>query len=66
MDSLLRLPEVEALVGLKKSKLYSLIQKGDFPRPIKIGKRTVRWRSSTIQIWINNLSNTNASGEKSS
>lgn len=52
---LLRLPEVEALVGLKKSKIYSLIQDGDFPLPVKLGARAVRWKANDIQSWIGNL-----------
>ena len=35
----LRLPEVEATVGLKKSKLYALMKEADdpFPSPIHVG-----------------------------
>lgn len=59
-DTLLRLPEVEAIVGLKKSKLYLLIQEGDFPPPIRLGKRAVRWKASVVDAWINNLSSQEA------
>jgi prophage regulatory protein len=55
-DTLLRLPEVESMVGLKKSKLYSLIREGRFPSPCRLGKRSVRWRSNAVHSWINSLS----------
>ena len=54
-ESLLRLPEVEAVVGLKKSKIYSLLQEGQFPAPVKLGPRSVRWRASAILKWIDGL-----------
>jgi prophage regulatory protein len=46
---------VEAVVGLKKSKIYSLLQEGRFPAPVKLGPRSVRWRASAIWKWIDNL-----------
>lgn len=54
-ETLLRLHEVEAIVGLKKSKLYTLIQEGRFPQPVKLGTRSVRWKASTIYGWIEAL-----------
>ena len=54
-ESLLRLPQVEAVVGLKKSKIYSLLQEGQFPAPVKLGPRSVRWRASAILKWIDGL-----------
>jgi len=43
--------EVEALVGMRKSKLYALIKAGTFPGPIKIGGSS-RWPSSDVEEWI--------------
>lgn len=62
-ESLLRLPEVEAIVGLKKSKLYTLIQEGGFPQPVKLGTRSVRWKASSIYGWIENLPAANINEE---
>ena len=62
-ESLLRLPEVEAIVGLKKSKLYTLIQEGCFPKPVKLGTRSVRWRASTVYGWIDGLPSTKITEE---
>ncbi|MDD2464116.1 MAG: AlpA family transcriptional regulator [Desulfobulbus sp.] len=59
-ESLLRLPEVETIVGLKKSKLYTLIQEGGFPPPVKLGTRSVRWKSSSVYAWIESLPIANA------
>lgn len=54
-EILLRLPEVEAVVGVKKSKIYSLVQEGQFPAPVRLGPRSVRWRLTDVQAWIDGL-----------
>lgn len=58
-EKLLRLADVETVVGLKKSSLYNLINQGKFPRPVKLGKRSVRWRYSDLQKFISHLSSNN-------
>ena len=49
---LIRLPEVENLVGLKKSTIYSLIERGDFPQQIKISARASAWVGEEVDEWI--------------
>ncbi|HIJ85705.1 MAG: Prophage CP4-57 regulatory [Magnetococcales bacterium] len=51
-DRLLRKKEVLAVSGLAVSSLYDLIRRGDFPRPRKLGERSVAWRESEIRAWI--------------
>lgn len=53
MEMLMRRPQVEQTVGLSRSTLYAAIKNGDFPRPIRIGKRAVAWRSSEVESWLN-------------
>lgn len=54
-EKLLRVPEVEDLTAMKKSKLYDLVKQGQFPAPVRIGPRAVRWRLSAVQKWIDGL-----------
>lgn len=54
-ESLLRLPEVENIAGMKKSKLYALVKEGQFPAPVRIGPRSVRWKASAVRSWIDGL-----------
>lgn len=49
--SLLPLPEVERRTGLKKTKLYEMAFVGKFPRPIKVGARSL-WPSTAVENWI--------------
>ncbi len=48
----LRIKDVSKKVGLPKSSVYALIQQGDFPKPIKLSKRTAAWLDSEIESWI--------------
>lgn len=49
--ALLRIERVTAKCGLSKSKIYQLIKRGKFPRPIQEG-RTSRWLSFEVDAWI--------------
>ncbi|MAO14396.1 hypothetical protein B9Q17_01875 [Marinobacter vinifirmus] len=51
-DRVLRRPEVTAIVGLGTTKLYELIGKGQFPKPIRLSERSVGWLESEVQGWI--------------
>ena len=54
MDELriIRRPEVEAITGLSRSTIYSKIDTGVFPKPIKLSERSVGWLESEVQEWI--------------
>jgi prophage regulatory protein len=52
VDPIMRLPAVVEAVGLRRSRLYSLIASGDFPPPVRLSTRAVGWRASSIQKWI--------------
>jgi len=51
-ERLIRLPEVEAVTGMKKSALYAAMKRSAFPLPVKLSKRASAWRYSEIQAWI--------------
>lgn len=51
-ERLLRLPDVEALVGLRKSSIYDAVKRGEFPAPVKLSRRAVCWPASAIDAWI--------------
>ena len=50
-DPLLRRQEVEREIGLSRSTIYRQIAEGLFPKPIRVGVRSVRWRESDIEKW---------------
>lgn len=49
---LIRRSEVETLTALSRSTIYKKMEMGDFPQPIRIGGRSVRWRLADVQNWI--------------
>ncbi|KRA84172.1 helix-turn-helix transcriptional regulator [Altererythrobacter sp. Root672] len=53
MTTLLRLPAVTARTGLSRSKLYELLERGEFPRPVKLGGGRLNvWPDNEIAAWI--------------
>lgn len=51
-NQLLRRQEVEALVRLSTSSVYRLMRAGQFPEPMRVGQRAVRWRKSEIDQYL--------------
>ena len=49
---LLRLPDVLARTGLHTSTIYKLINKKQFPRPVKVTEYASAWVESEIADWI--------------
>ena len=48
---ILRLPQVLKRVGLGKTTLYAAIKRGEFPKPIRLGERSVGWKLSDLEKW---------------
>jgi predicted DNA-binding transcriptional regulator AlpA len=47
-NSLLRLPQVLALIPVSRSAWWAGCKSGRFPKPVKIGPRTSAWKGSDI------------------
>ena len=54
-NRLLRRSQVEEIAGLSRSSIYRRMQKGEFPRPVKIGSAAVRWKEREIVAWLESL-----------
>ena len=53
MPKLLRLPDVIERTSLRRSTIYDLMEKGAFPRPVKIsGARSNAWIADEIQAYV--------------
>ena len=55
MTRLLRFAEVMALTGVGRTQLYRKINSGDFPQPVRVGPKSIRFLDSDIQGWIDGL-----------
>jgi prophage regulatory protein len=57
-ETLLRRRSVEARTGLTKAAIYRLMPTGDFPLPVDIGPKTVAWKESEVNAWIDSRAKT--------
>lgn len=51
-EPMLRRSSVERMTGLSKSTLYRLIKQGNFPPPLRLTRKAVRWRRDEINEWL--------------
>ncbi|MBF0583715.1 MAG: AlpA family phage regulatory protein [Magnetococcales bacterium] len=51
-DPILKRQRVQELTSLPVSTLYFYISKGKFPAPVRLGERSVGWRLSDVQGWL--------------
>lgn len=49
---IIRLPQVQSMVGLAKATIYLKMKQGSFPKNFKIGERACAWLQSDIEQWI--------------
>lgn len=54
--SIERLPDVLGRIGMRRSWLFAAVATGNFPKPLKLGRRAVGWRSQDIDQWIEDRS----------
>ena len=52
MTELERLGSVLQRTTLSRSHLYNLMKRGEFPKPVRLGARSVAWRVEDIETWI--------------
>lgn len=51
-DKHLRRPAVEEITGLSRTTIYVMMQRGEFPRPVRITGKAVAWPESVIVAWL--------------
>ena len=52
---ILRLPEVMRLTGLSKTTIHCRYREGTFPRPLRLGPKSIGWRREEILEWLESL-----------
>ncbi|HJT78820.1 MAG TPA: helix-turn-helix domain-containing protein [Gemmataceae bacterium] len=52
---LLTAREVAHRLSIGVRTLYSMVRRGEFPKPIRPGKRLVRWKAADVQRYIDSL-----------
>ena len=44
--------QVEARTSLSRSMIYRRMARGEFPRPVDLGGKCVRWRIADVERWL--------------
>lgn len=55
VDRFLRVKDVAELLGISRSTIYSMVQKGQFPAPVKLTPNTVVWRQSVVVAFMDSV-----------
>lgn len=51
-EALLKIDTVEAMTGLSTASIYRRLARGNFPQPVRLGRRCSRWPAATVRAWI--------------
>ena len=57
----MRRPEVERVTGISRSILCEMIKSGEFPKPMRLGRRAVGWPETVVSDWLDPRPNGGAS-----
>mgnify|MGYP000072936531 FL=1 len=49
---IMRLKEIIEKTGLSRSTIYNLISKGEFPKQVDLGARSVGWVDTEVEEWL--------------
>jgi prophage regulatory protein len=61
-NRMLRPREVTEAIGLSRSTLYRLVQRGDFDPPVRLTDTAIGWPESVVRAWIRKRSTAESSG----
>jgi prophage regulatory protein len=50
--TIVKLPSVLHITGLKRATLYKRIRQGEFPPPVRLGPRAVGWLRHEVEGWL--------------
>ncbi len=51
-DALLRIQTVVHATGLSTATIYRKVALGEFPTPVRLGRRCTRWKAADVRAWI--------------
>lgn len=51
-EKILKIKQVVEVVCISRSSLYTMVKRGDFPKPLKLGMRSSGWLKTEVDAWI--------------
>ena len=61
-DQLMNAKQVAALVNLSYPTLFRMMKRGEFPKPLQVSPRNVRWLETEIAEWQQNCPRNSGEG----
>ncbi|MDA7461672.1 AlpA family transcriptional regulator [Planktomarina temperata] len=55
LPQIFRRKDLEERLKLSRSSIYAMMAEGEFPKPIRLGRRAVGWLSDDIEKWLQDL-----------
>jgi len=55
LPQIFRRKDLEERLKLSRSSIYAMMATGEFPKPIRLGRRAVGWLSGDIEKWLQDL-----------
>ena len=55
LPQIFRRKDLEERLKLSRSSIYAMMSQGEFPKPVRLGRRAVGWKSTDIEKWLQNL-----------
>jgi len=55
LPQIFRRKDLEERLKLSRSSIYAMMATGEFPKPIRLGRRAVGWLSDDIEKWLQDL-----------
>ena len=55
IPKIIRRAEIEEQLGLARSTIYQMVADGEFPKPVKLGRRAVGWRVEEVESWFQKM-----------
>ena len=59
IDAIVRPKNLVQILGIHMTTLWRWIQAGEFPQPMRLNKKTIGWRQSTVEEWLRNCEEKN-------
>ena len=61
----IRPKELEKILGISRSRRQQMVREGSLPKPVRLGKRAIGWRSDEIEEAMANFARIHDAYEKS-
>lgn len=52
---LYRMKDLPDIVGMSRAEIYRQMKRGDFPKPVSLGGKSVAWKTEDLERWKSEL-----------